>query len=65
MADAEAKRISVQDARAKLQSDDSFLLVCIYPKEKHLQSNLEGSTGIGEFESKVSSLDKTTSIAFY
>lgn len=62
---AEPKRISVQDARNKFQSPDPFLLVCVYPKDKHAQANLEGSIGIEAFQAQAPTLSKTTDIAFY
>ena len=59
-------RISVQDARAKLQNGDGFLLVCAYPEdEKFKKMTLEGAIAFSALEQKLDSLSKETGIAFY
>ena len=63
---AEPKRISVQDARKKLQEGNGFLLVCAYPNDDMFQkAPLEGAIAFSALQAKVESLPKETGIAFY
>lgn len=65
MAETEPRRVSVQDVRSKLQAPNPPFLVCVYPKAKYKDVNLEGSIGVEEFESKLPSLPKGAEIFFY
>ena len=65
MGETEPRRTSVQDVRSKLQGPNPPLLVCVYPKAKYKDVNLDGSIGVEEFESKLPSLPKETEIFFY
>ena len=65
MADQEARRVSVQDTRRKLQSSNPPLFVCIYPNDQYRDVNLEGSIGREEFEKGKSALARNREIIFY
>ena len=65
MTDSSPKRISANDIRAKLDSDGSTLLVCIYPTEVFNKSHLEGAISLEDFESRLQTLPKSAEIAFY
>lgn len=62
---AEVERISVQDARRKVQSDQAFL-VCAYEDDAKFQKvKLDGAISFGAFQSRLANLPKTHEIIFY
>ncbi len=62
---AEVERISVQEARRKVTSNQT-LLVCAYDDaEKYKKVNLEGSISFAAFLSRVASLPKSQEVVFY
>jgi hypothetical protein len=62
---AEIERISVADARAKLQANQA-LLVCAYADEaKFNAARLEGAISLASFEGRAATLPKTQEIIFY
>jgi hypothetical protein len=61
----EIERISVADARNKLQAKQA-LLVCAYPDEaKFNAARLEGAISLANFEARAASLPKSQEIIFY
>ena len=62
---AEIERISVADARNKLQAKQA-LLVCAYPDEaKFNAARLEGAIPLAGFEARAATLPKSQEIIFY
>lgn len=62
---AEIERISVADARGKVQRSQAFL-VCAYPDEaKFNAARLDGAISLASFESRVANLPKSQEIIFY
>ena len=62
---AEPVRISPQDARKKIESDDA-LLVCAYTSDERFKKNrLEGAISFDEFMSMKLKLPKDREIIFY
>ncbi len=62
---ADVERISVQDARSRVQSGEA-LLVCAYDNEEKFGSlHLEGALAFSDFRSKADSLQKAREIIFY
>ena len=62
---ADIDRISVEDARKRVNANHA-LLVCAYDDEaKCRMVNLEGSISLTSFQSRVGSLPKTQDIIFY
>jgi hypothetical protein len=62
---AEVERISVADARAKLQANQA-LLVCAYADEaKFNAARLEGAIALASFEARAATLPKAQEIIFY
>jgi hypothetical protein len=62
---ADIERISAQQARANVKSNQA-LLVCAYEDEAKCRVlNLEGSISFTSFQSRVASLPKTQEIIFY
>lgn len=62
---AEIERISVSDARSKVQRNQA-LLVCAYPEEaKFNAARLDGAISLASFESRVATLPKSQEIVFY
>jgi hypothetical protein len=58
-------RISVEDARRKVQANQA-LLVCAYEDEaKCRMVNLEGSISLTRFQARAGSLPKTQEIIFF
>jgi len=58
-------RISVEDARRKVQANQA-LLVCAYEDEaKCRMVNLEGSISLTGFQARAGSLPKTQEIIFF
>ena len=58
-------RISVGDARKKVQANQA-LLVCAYDDEAKCRAvNLDGSISLTSFQSKVASLPKSQEIIFF
>ena len=59
------QRISVEDARKKVQANQA-LLVCAYDDEAKCRAvNLEGSISLTSFQSKAASLPKSEEIIFF
>jgi hypothetical protein len=59
------ERISVEEARRKVQADEA-LLVCAYEDEAKCRVlNLDGSISLTAFQSKVASLPKSHEIIFF
>lgn len=59
------ERISVEEARRKVQADQA-LLVCAYEDEaKCRMANLDGSISLTRFQSGVASVPKSKEIIFY
>jgi hypothetical protein len=59
------ERISVEEARRKVQADEA-LLVCAYEDEAKCRAlNLEGSISLTGFQSKAASLPKSQEIIFF
>ncbi len=62
---AEIERISVADARRKVQAKQA-LLVCAYPDEaKFNAARLDGAISLASFESRVVTLPKSQELIFY
>lgn len=62
---ADIERISVEEARRKVQAGDA-MLVCGYDEDaKYRPINLAGSIPLSRFESEVGSLSKAQEIIFY
>jgi hypothetical protein len=62
---SEVQRISVDEARQKVQSG-SALLVCAYDNDEKFQKlKLEGALSLSEFRSRLSTLPKDGEIIFY
>ena len=62
---AEIERISVADARNKVQGKQA-LLVCAYPDEaKFRAARLDGAISLASFEARAASLPKGQEIIFY
>jgi rhodanese-related sulfurtransferase len=62
---AEVERISVADARRKVQMKTA-LLVCAYPDEaKFKAAHLEGAIPLANFEARAAALPKAQEIVFY
>jgi hypothetical protein len=62
---AEIERISVADARSKVQGKQA-LLVCAYPDEaKFRAARLEGAISLASFEARAASLPKGQEIIFF
>ena len=62
---AEPERISVQEAREKVQSN-AALLVCAYDDEqKFSKMKLEGAISLASLESRMSTLPKEQELIFY
>jgi hypothetical protein len=62
---ADVKRISPQEARARVNTGQA-LLVCAYEDEaKCRMVNLEGSISFTKFQARLGSLPKTQEIIFY
>jgi hypothetical protein len=62
---ADIERISVEDARQKVNANEA-LLVCAYDDEaKCRMANLEGSISLTSFRSRAVSLPKTQEVIFY
>jgi hypothetical protein len=58
-------RISVEEARQKVNSGTA-LLVCAYDDDEKFKNNrLQGAISIGEFRSKIPSLSTEQEIIFY
>jgi hypothetical protein len=58
-------RISVEEARRKVQADEA-LLVCAYEDDAKCRAlNLDGSISLTAFQSKVGSLAKSDEIIFF
>lgn len=63
---AEAVRIGVQEARAKILSPNPPLLVCGYEDDKKFKMfNLEGAIPFSEFARRLPTLAKEQGIIFY
>ncbi|HUG90459.1 MAG TPA: hypothetical protein VML55_06480 [Planctomycetaceae bacterium] len=64
---ATARRISAQETRAHMESDQhDTLLVCAYDSPaKSEENHLEGAISLQEFESQVDELDRDREIVFY
>ncbi len=61
----DTQRVSVEEARKKVQSD-SALLVCAYDSDEKFQKmHLEGALSLGDFRTRVSTLSKEKEIIFY
>ena len=59
------ERISVENARKKVQANQA-LLVCAYDDEAKCRAvNLDGSISLTSFQSKVASLPKSHEIIFF
>jgi len=59
------ERITVEDARRKVQAHDA-LLVCAYADEaKCRMVDLEGSISLTSFQARAASLPKTQEIIFF
>ena len=59
------ERISVQEARRKVEASQA-LLVCAYDDEaKYRMLDLDGSISLPSFQSLIDSLPKTQEIIFY
>jgi hypothetical protein len=59
------ERISVEEARRKVQADEA-LLVCAYEDEAKCRVlNLDGSISLTAFQSKVASLPKSQEVIFF
>jgi hypothetical protein len=62
---AEIERISVADARRKVQANQA-LLVCAYPDEAKFNGvRLEGAISLASFEGRAATLPKGQEIIFY
>lgn len=62
---AEIERISVADARSKVQGKQA-LLVCAYPDEaKFHAARLDGAISLADFEARVGTLPKNQELVFY
>ena len=62
---ADIERISVADARRKVQAKQA-LLVCAYPDEaKFNAARLDGAISLAGFEARVATLPKGQEIIFY
>jgi rhodanese-related sulfurtransferase len=62
---ADVQRISVEDARRKVQSN-AALLVCAYEDEaKYQKLKLEGAISLASLQSRVPGLPKNQEIIFY
>jgi len=62
---ADVERISVEDARRRVDAKRA-LLVCAYEDEaKCRMINLEGSISLTSFQARLASLPKTQEIIFY
>ena len=62
---ADVERISVEDARRRVDAKRA-LLVCAYEDEaKCRMINLEGSISLTSFQSRLASLPKSQEIIFY
>jgi hypothetical protein len=62
---ADIERISVADARSKVQGKQA-LLVCAYPDEaKFRAARLDGAISLASFEAQAASLPKGQEIIFY
>jgi hypothetical protein len=62
---AEIERISVVDARRKMQASQA-LLICAYPDEaKFKAARLDGAISLASFEARVATLPKGQEIIFY
>jgi hypothetical protein len=62
---ADVKRISVEEARRKVDAHQA-LLVCAYDDDaKCRMMNLEGSISLTTLQSRLGSLPKTQEIIFY
>ena len=58
-------RVSVEDARRKVQANQA-LLVCAYEDEaKCRMVNLEGSISLTSFQARAGSLPKTQEVIFF
>ena len=61
----EPVRISIEDARQKVNSG-AALLVCAYDDDEKFKNNhLQGAISFGEFKAKLPSLSETQEIIFY
>jgi uncharacterized protein (TIGR02284 family) len=59
-------RISPQEAKRKLETDNTAMLVCAYDSdEKFQQYHLEGAVSLSEFESQVDAMPKDRELIFY
>ncbi len=62
---AEFERISVVEARNRVQGKQA-LLVCAYPDDaKFKAAQLDGAISLANFESRAASLPKSQEIIFY
>ncbi len=62
---AEIERISVAEARNKVQGKEA-LLVCAYPDDaKFKAARLDGAISLASFESRAATLPKSQEIIFY
>ena len=62
----EAVRLSVAEARRKLQAGEPTLLVCAYPEDEKFKAvELEGAIPFSEFEKRLPSLALDHEIVFF
>ena len=61
---AQVERVSVADARARVQAG-SALLVCAYDDSVYAKYALEGSMALGAFQAKLAELPLDQEIIFY
>lgn len=62
---AEARRISIQEARSKVQAKEA-LLVCAYDSEEMCGGiRLENALTMGEFQTRLSETSKDQELIFY
>jgi rhodanese-related sulfurtransferase len=58
-------RISPEEARKKILSNEAILVCAYEEEEKFRKMHLEGAISLNEFRSRVSSLSKEQEIIFY
>ena len=61
---ADISRISVDEARRKIESGEA-LLVCVYDDAKCRKANLDGSIPLSALETRAGTLPKSQELIFY
>jgi rhodanese-related sulfurtransferase len=61
----EPVRISPEEARKKILSNEAILVCAYEEEEKFRKMHLEGAISLNEFKTRVSSLSKEREIIFY